>query len=173
MYFLSASNGASGGSMISLWRWEQVLFGKTPFVRRAPFSLPVCAAAGGASAGRLSNGRQRPAATGELSIETTTPANSSPLTGPTTRVGNDAIGSHARLGHPVACVQCTSSKFNGRPRYCSTGSSRRESWTLPHFPSLAVDQAGNVALAYTLSARTSWHPLTPISAGAQGSENGA
>src|SRR5205823_12936785 len=33
MYFLSASNGASGGSMISLWRWNSP-FGSNTFVRQ-------------------------------------------------------------------------------------------------------------------------------------------
>jgi len=151
MYFLSAPTERAGGSMISLWRWNSP-FGSNTFVRKgsvqvSPYVQPPAAL----QLGGFPTGVTACSQTGAIASRRTTPA-ISPLTGPTTPCGERTRSAARRPGHRSRVCSGTSSEIStvGR-RYCSTDRRRRESWTLPLLPDLAVDQAGNVALAYNFS----------------------
>ena len=173
MYFLSASNGASGGSMISLWRWKSP-FGSNTFVRQgsvqvSPYVQPPAAL----QLGGFPTGVTACSQTGANCIETNDARNLAAYWSTNTVWGTHAIGC-TQAGTPVACVQWYQlGNLNGRPTLLQHGIvDDGNPGHYRYFPSLAVDQAGNVALAYNFSSATDYPGIryTPISAGAQGSE---
>jgi len=173
MYFLSASNGASGGSMISLWRWNSP-FGRNTFVRQgsaqvSPYTQPPAAL----QLGGFPTGVTDCSQTGANCIETNDTRNLAAYWFNNTVWGAHAIGC-TQAGTPVACVQWYQlGNLNGRPTLLQQGTVDDGSpGHYRYFPSLAVDQAGNVALAYNFSSASDYPGIryTPISGGAQGPE---
>lgn len=173
MYFLSASNGPSGGSLITLWRWNNP-FGTNKFSQQGSVQVsqyaqpPAAVQLGGFPAGVTDCSQ-----TGANCIETNDARNLSAYWSNNSVWGAHAIGC-TQAGTPVACVQWYQlTNLSGRPALLQQGTvDDGGPGHYRYFPSLAADQAGNVALAYNYSSATDFPGIryTPISGGVQGPE---
>jgi len=161
MYFLSASNGCERGSMISLWRWKSP-FGSSTFVRQGSVQSPRMCSRGGASARAFQRRHGLLAKRGRIASRRTTLGIFAALLVHHTVWGTHAIGC-TQAGTPGrVCAVVPARKSQRWPTLLQHGNRRRrDPGHYRYFPSLAVDQAGNVALAYNLllGHRLSWHPL--------------
>ena len=173
MYFLSASNGPNGGSLVTLWRWNNP-FGTNKFsqqgsVQVSSYAQPPAAIQLGAFPAGVTDCAQ----TGANCIETNDARNLSAYWFNNTVWGAHAIGC-MQAGTPVACVQWYQlGNLSGRPTLLQQGTVDDGSpGHYRYFPSLAADQAGNVALAYNYSSAADFPGIryTPISGGVQGPE---
>src|SRR5256712_377344 len=173
MYFVSASNAASTGSVITLWRWTDP-FGSNAFTRRgwvtvSPYAQPPSALQPRAFPPGVSDCAQ----SGALCITTNDARNLAAYWSNNTVWATHTIGC-AQAGTPVACVQWYQlSGLDGTPALMQQGIVDAGSpGQYRYFPSLAVDQNGNVALAYAHSSATDYAGIrdTTIAGGVQGPE---
>ncbi len=173
MYFVSASNAASTGSVITLWRWTDP-FGSNAFTRRgwvtvSPYAQPPSALQPRAFPPGVSDCAQ----SGALCITTNDARNLAAYWSNNTVWATHTIGC-AQAGTPVACVQWYQlGGLDGTPALMQQGIVDDGSpGQYRYFPSLAVDQNGNVALAYAHSSATDYAGIryTTIVGGVQGPE---
>ena len=173
MYFVSASNAASGGSAITVWRWSDP-FGSNQFSRRGFVTVSAYAQPPEAlQLGAFPPGVTSCSDPNASCIATNDARNLSAYWFNNTVWGTHAIGC-TQAGTPVACVQWYQlGNLTGAPSLLAQGIvNDGNAGHYRYYPSLAVDQNGTVALAYAFSSANDYAGirLTPISAGIPGSE---
>ena len=177
MYFVSASNPASPdvGSTITLWKWSDP-FGSNLFTQQgavtvSPYTQPPAALQLGGFPAGVTNCTQ----SGANCVETNDARNLTAYWSGSTVWAAHSAGC-AQGGTPVACVQWYQlGNLDGAPTLLQQGivDDPSNPGRYRYYPSLAVDQNANVALAYAYSSTTEYPGVayTTVSpSGTQGAE---
>jgi hypothetical protein len=153
MYFVSASNPSTPASSITLWKWSDP-FGGNVFTRQGHVTVSTYTQPPNApQPGAFPSGVTSCAQTGAHCITTNDARNLAAYWFGDTVYGTHAVGC-SQGGASVPCVQWYQlGSLDGPPALLQQGivDDQTDPVRYRYFPSLAVDQNGNVALAYAYS----------------------